>query len=185
MERAKINDHFTRFPYRKEIRDDGSINNGGIDLIAEPERIVEIHEIKDWPWLQRLVEDVNLKAGHFMTFGCDFGLDDNYYAGFIEFSFRPSMRQPTTEDLRILDEHFYKWISGLYSDDKSEPSAIDYCRGSLSWEYTPLEYHGTYEKVSVWFRATVPEGAEWLINHLRHFLVEIYPSLPHVHGQNS
>ncbi|HAS0793973.1 hypothetical protein [Enterobacter hormaechei] len=180
MEKAKINDHFTRFPYRKEIHADGGVNNGGIDLVDEPNRIEEIHEIKDWPWLRRLVEEVNLKHGHFMTFGCDFGEDDGYFAGYIEFSHRPNMRQPTTEDLRILDEYFYEWISALYSDDKSEPHPIEYCRRSLAWEYTPLEYKGTYEKVSVWFRVTEPQGAEWLINHLRHFLVEIYPSFPHI-----
>ena len=180
MEKAKVNDHFTRFPYKKQVRDNGDINNGGIDLVKEPERIVEIHELNDWPWLKRFVEEVNAPNGLFMTFGCDFGPHETYYTGYIEFSLRPESRQPTTDDLRILDEHFYHWIGDLYSDDKSEPHPLAYSQSSLRWEYTPLEYHGIYEKVSVWYRLTEPAGAEWLINHLRHFLLEIYPSLPHV-----
>lgn len=180
MQKAKINDHFIRFPYKKEVHEDGAVNNGGIDLTLEPHRVSEIHEISSWPWLKRFVEEVNRSNGHFMTLGCDFGMDDGYHCGYIEFSFRPAMRQPTTSDLRILDEHFYEWISSLYLDDTSEPHPLEYCMGSLAWEYTPLEYKGTYEKVSVWFRATDPQGAEWLINHLRHFLVEIYALLPHV-----
>ncbi|MES4613524.1 hypothetical protein V2154_13180 [Ewingella sp. CoE-038-23] len=180
MEKAKINDHFTRFPYRKEVREDGGVNNGGIDLILEPNRIEEIHEISDWPWLKRFVSEVNNSDGHFMTFGCDFGPDEEFYAGYVEFSFRPSMRKRTTEDLRILDEHFYKWISELYLDDKSEPHPLAYSQSCLAWEYTPLEYQGTYEKVSVWFRSREVGGAEWLMNHVRHFLVDIYPSLSHL-----
>lgn len=180
MEPAKIHDHFVKFPYRKDTREDGGVNNGGIDLVLTPERINEITELQDWPWLKRLIVDVNSPEGHFMTFGCDFGSDEDVYAGYVEFSFRPSMRQPTTNDLRILDEHFYVWINALYSDDNSELSPIDYCRRNLSWEYTPLEYEGIYEKVSVWFRAIEIAGAEWLINHLRYFLVETYPSLPHL-----
>lgn len=180
MEKAKVNDHFTRFPYRKEVRENGDINNGGIDLTSEPERIGEIHEIKNWPWLKRFVEEVNLKPGHFMTFGCDFGPDDDYFAGYIEFSHRPLFRHSNTDDLRILDDHFYSWISDLYSDDKSEPHPLAYSQASLVWEHTPLEYQGTYDKVSVWYRVTGPAAAEWLVNHLRHFLVEVYPSLPHI-----
>lgn len=47
MERDTNNDTFVKFPYRREIRDDGEINNGGINLIKEPHRINEIHEVKD------------------------------------------------------------------------------------------------------------------------------------------
>lgn len=184
MEKAKINDHFTRFPYKKQVRDNGDVNNGGIDLVKEPERIAEIHEIKEWPWLKRLVETVNFQAGHFMTFGCDFGHDGEYFAGYIEFSHRPNARHANTNDLRILDEHFIQWISELYSDDKSEPHPSVYAQKCFAWEYTPLEYEGTYEKVSVWYRMTEPAGAEWLVNHLRHFLVEVYPCLPHIKTLN-
>ncbi len=36
MEKSRFTDHFTLFPYRKEVRDNGDINNGGIDLIKDP-----------------------------------------------------------------------------------------------------------------------------------------------------
>jgi hypothetical protein len=68
MEKAKVNDHFTRFPYKKQVRDNGDINNGGIDLVKEPERIIEIHELNDWPWLKRFVQEINAPNGLFMTF---------------------------------------------------------------------------------------------------------------------
>lgn len=63
MERDSFNDHFTRFPYRKERHEDGQINNGGIDLVAEPGRIDEIHEALDVPWLKRFLQDVNSPDG--------------------------------------------------------------------------------------------------------------------------
>lgn len=180
MEKDKINDHFIRFPYRKEVRDDGNINNGGIDLIENPERIGEIHEISDVTWLKRFVSEINAPGGHFMTFGCDYGPLDNYYAGYIDFSHRPSMRHSDTNDLRIIDEHFLAWISELYQDDISEPNPIEYSRAMLHWEYSDLEYQGIYEKVSLWFRAQAPDGCKWLLDHVRYFLVNVYPSLPHV-----
>lgn len=117
-----------------------------------------------------------------MTFGCDYGSVDDYYGGYVDFSFRPIRRPESVEELRRLDDLFYDWISDLYSDDTSEPSPIEFSRAMLQWSHSPIAYQGTFDKVSLWYRAQAPDGCKWLIDHVRHFLVDVYPLLPHVEG---
>lgn len=178
MERDKVNDNFLRFPYRKQTHDDGRVNNGGIDLTIEPDRIDEIQEAQNYPWLKKFLSEVNGPNGLFMTFGCDFGPYENYYAGYFDFSFRPHKRPSSVDALRSLDENFYKWISDLYSDDTSELDPLGFALAMLQWSHSPLEYQGTFDKVGLWYRHQEIGGCEWLVNHVRHFLVEVYPSLP-------
>ncbi len=179
MEKDPDNDYFVAFPYQKEVHSDGGINNGGIDLTKELHRLDEIHEIKEIPWLRRLLIEVNANGGLFMTFGCDFGPRESGYAGYIDFSFRPERRPADRAIIRNLDHIFYQWLSHLYLDDLSEDNPVEFARNSLQWNYSPLAQkdEAIYDKVTLWFGGSVG-GCEWLVNHIRHFLVVDYPLLP-------
>ena len=106
MEQEKLNDHFVTFPYPRESYSDGSVNYGGIDLIHETQRIDEIEEAKRSPNLRRLLEEVNLQDGLFMTLGCDYRLLTEGVAGYVDFAFRPGLPALLTDDTPNLDDYF-------------------------------------------------------------------------------
>ncbi len=181
MERDTNNDTFVKFPYRREIRDDGEINNGGINLIKEPHRINEIHEVKDAPWFKLLLIEVNAESGLFMTLGCAYGPLDEYFAGYLDFSFRPTVEPMRRIAIRDIDISFYDYLADEETKhDILDGSMVSYAQSCLSWSYSPLQLEGReiYDKVSVWFHCQDESACEWLVDHLRHFLVEAYPSLP-------
>ncbi|AGO56554.1 hypothetical protein SOD_c35960 [Serratia plymuthica 4Rx13] len=187
MKSSDQNDHFIKFPYRKEIRENGDVNNGGIDLIKDPARISEIHELEGAPWLYNFIEKTNSKHGHFMTFGCVYGRNSNnnngMLYGYVDFSFRPEAPIALRKDVSSLESMFYQYLlETMISLGEENPSqAIEYAQSCFVWEHTPLEiYEQTYSKLTVVFRAPNDDVADWSLGHLEHFLNVAYPSLPHV-----
>lgn len=181
MEKAKVNDHFIRFPYRKEVRENGDVNNGGINLVNEPHRISEIHELHGADWLYDFIEKTNKPEGLFMTFGCVWGQEpDESICGYVDFSLRPNAPVNFRDDLASLDVLFYDYLNESMISQRAESpaQAIAYARQSLIWEITPLEIYGeTYQKVTLVFRVSHHEAASWLFDHLTYFINSHYPSI--------
>lgn len=176
MEKSKFNDHFTLFPYRKEVRENGDINNGGIDLIKDPHRINEIHELTDYPWLKDFVSKINAKDGCFMTFGCVCGPGDGVNYGYIDFSLRPDSPLSLRKSITTLDEDFYSYLEKAMQETENPQEAINYAQQCFVWEWSPLEIYGeTYEKVTVTFAYRDQAGIEWALDHLQYFLTIDYP----------
>ncbi|WFQ80295.1 hypothetical protein PXH59_03785 [Xenorhabdus sp. SF857] len=180
MERSKYNDHFTKFPYRKEVRDD-DINNGGIDLVKEPHRISEIHELNGALWLKNFIINTNSNDKLFMSFGCVQGSgDNNSILGYVDLSLRPESPVEYRSDIKIMDELFIQYLrDSMISQGMENPQqAIEYAQSVLVWEWTPLEIYGkTYEKFCVTFQASEIEGIVWVFDHLDCFLNQYYPSI--------
>ncbi|WP_241597334.1 hypothetical protein [Rosenbergiella epipactidis] len=179
------NDHFIKFPYRKEVRDNGDINNGGIDLVLEPQRISEIHEINGFTWLKRFIQTINSENGFFMTFGCVAGREEKI-VGYIDFSVRPQATSSLRTYVHNLESLFYSYLHESMSNmgQENPQQATDYAKMSLIWEETPLEIYGqTYSKLTVIFQVVSEDAAEWIFSHLEYFLSEYFPSLPHVKAQ--
>lgn len=177
MEKTKFDDHFVKFPYKKEINGN-KINNGGIDLVKEPHRINEITEVSNYPWLKNFLIDVNSDSGLFMTFGCDYGFDDEILCGYMEFSFRPFQTKAIKSKLSCLDEDFYNYLKSLEHPGDWQIQPVDFARGSLCWESSTLCIENRiYDKAAVYFRGSEDAHCEWLFFHLRNFLVDYYPSL--------
>lgn len=66
---------FANVPYAAEKkRTDGSRNSGFFDVKKYPGQLKNIPEIKEWPELKELIEQINLNS-NLSTFGCDTGID--------------------------------------------------------------------------------------------------------------
>lgn len=186
MDKERVNNHFVLFPYRKEVRDNGDINNGGIDLVKEPHRIAEIHELDGAEWLKNFVETTNKSGNLFMTFGCVWGQEpgEDIY-GYVDFSLRPKTPVDLLRDIASLDVMFYSYLKDAMISARAENplQAIAYARDALLWEVTPLEIYGeTYQKVTLVFRAEHHEAASWLFDHISFFINSYYPSLQYING---
>lgn len=169
--------HFIRFPYRKDIRDNGDINNGGFDLVQFPEKINDIHEITDYPWLKDFIIRVNDKAGIFMTLGCAIGYEGDILYGYIDFTCRPEAMDAIKEDLITLDNQYHAYLSQAIPDEETRQRAIEYVQHILLWLASPLEIYGeSYSQINVTFREREQDGLKWAFDHLAYFLTEYYPA---------
>ncbi|MFD1803243.1 hypothetical protein ACFSFZ_13715 [Mixta tenebrionis] len=180
MDQDKRNDRFVIFPYPRENYDDGSVNYGGIDLLRETERIDEIEEAKRSPNLRRLLEEVNLQDGLFMTLGCDYRQLEGGISGYVDFAFRPGLPVSLTEDASVLDDYFWAYLAKQeIVHHISDGAMVNYARSALEWSWSPLEIAGTSsKKVTLAFCCQRVEDGEWCLDHLRHFLVTEFPDLP-------
>lgn len=177
METSKFNDRFVKFPYRKAVRENGEVNNGGIDLVQNPERISEIHELEGAEWFRDFISSVNSKDGIFMSFGCAHGPEGNYYLGYVEFSLRPDAPLSIRNSITLLDDLFYSYLEQAMQGMENSAGAMGYAKWSLAWESSPLEiYSQTYEKVTLTFRYREVEVVAWLFDHLKYFLTVHFPS---------
>jgi len=161
MQEDEYKDHFTIFPYKSERRDDG-INNGGIDLTKTPERIEDIHEIVNYPFMRKVFLDINAPNQIFMTFGCDLGIIDELHSGYFDFSFRPETKPNYWISIRELDNQFHDYLSTLNHHGNWTISPTDYAKSILRWEHSPVMVHGSqrYDKVCVWIRVKEIEAFE-------------------------
>jgi len=167
--------NFVIFPYRPERRDDGDDNIGGIDLTQQPERLNEIHEIRDYPWMQDFLGRVNAKDGLFMTFGCALGYLDDAFCGYVDFSLRPDAHDHLRDELPILDEMFFTYLSDSIKDEEVRRQGMEYARNVLHWTLSPLEIHGlSYAKLNLKFYTKDEAGAEWVLGHVCYFLTQHY-----------
>lgn len=170
--------NFVVFPYRPSERDDGEFNNGGIDLVKEPERIEEIHELYGYPWLRDFIARVNAPNGLFMTFGCAIGIIDGTLCGYIDFSLRPDAPVELRAALVNFEKLFVSYLLGAMPDEENRRKAVPYAEQILDWNISPLEIHEhKYSKLNLTFHARQPEGAEWAIDHVGYFLTVYIPSL--------
>lgn len=169
-------DNFTRFPYRYQVRDNGDINNGGFDLIKNPEKINDIHEINDYPWLKDFIAKTNSQNGLFMTFGCTAGYKDDILYGYVDFSLRPNISKELKSGLINLDVQFIEFVSDSIPEEAVRLQAIQYLQKVFLWLSSPLEIYGeSYSKVNLTFRERQQEGLAWAFDYLTYFLNEFYP----------
>ncbi|TBM14379.1 hypothetical protein EYY83_12255 [Hafnia alvei] len=169
--------HFTKFPYRYEVRENGDINNGGFNLIDSPEKINDIHEITEYPWFKEFIKQVNSPDGLFMTFGCAIGYEDEMLYGYIDFSCRPDAPAVIKDDLVNFDNQFYEYLSKAMEDEETRQKAIQYAQSCIVWLASPLEIYGeSYTKLNITFRERQQDGLAWAFDHLTYFLTEYYPN---------
>lgn len=180
MEQDKQHDRFVTFPYPPENYSDGSVNYGGIDLTHETQRIDEIEEARRSPNLRRLLEEVNLQDGLFMTLGCDYRQLENGIGGYVDFAFRPGLPASLTVDAVSLDDFFWAYLAKQEIQHQiGDGAMVSYARSALKWSWSELEMGGVRgKKITLAFCCQRSEDAEWCLDHLRHFLVTEFPSLP-------
>ncbi|WP_416414145.1 hypothetical protein [Pantoea sp. App145] len=167
--------NFVIFPYRPCEHGDGEFNNGGIDLIREPHRITELHELHGYPWFKEFFTKVNASEGLFMTFGCAIGILDEFLCGYIDFSLRPNSDIRLRRQLASMDDMFIAYLNHSIPDGEMRRKSIPYAQQISEWKISPLEIHGhTYAKLNLTFHARQEEGVKWLIEHLQFFLTKYF-----------
>ena len=177
MEKSLDNNGYIDFPFPATTNEDGSVNPSGFDLTQQPERIDEIKAGKDSENMRRLLEEVNLQEGLFMTLACDRQQRPDRVCGFIDIAFRPDVVH-THDEAEELEARFEHYL-GCQENQHEMPvgTLVNYARAVLDWGWSPLHLRQQhYEKITVRFYCQQPEDAEWCFDHLRHFLVSWYPA---------
>ncbi|MHC2597395.1 hypothetical protein ACVLVH_003049 [Kluyvera sp. 1366] len=178
MEKSLDNNGYIDFPFPASTNADGSVNPCGFDLTLETDRIDEITAGKHSENMRRLLEEVNLQDGLFMTLACDWQQRDDGVCGFIDVAFRPTVAGFNTEETQSLDQAFEIYLSRQEKQHNMQSGTlINYARAVLDWSWSPLQQrHMRYEKVTLRYYCQQADDAEWCFDHLRHFLVSWYPA---------
>ncbi len=178
MEKRLDNNGYIDFPFLAITKPDGSVNPCGFDLTRETERIEEIVPGHHSENLRRLLEEVNLQDGLFMTLACDWQQRENGVCGFIDVAFRPTYCAESAQAGPLLDVAFETYLGQQEAQHGLASGAlINYARAVLDWGWSPLNLRQQhYEKITVRYYCQQAEDAEWCFDHLRHFLVTWYPA---------
>lgn len=133
MKKCTETDNFARWPFiAEEPRADGERNNGGIDLIANPQQIDAIHEATDENGLKPLIKQLNAASSPFMTLGCASGQEDEFYFSYLEFTLRDPELARREEAIAAIEE---KWETRLAERLGDHPEMASAIKSSVVWEY--------------------------------------------------
>ncbi|ELP25040.1 hypothetical protein ACTUSZ_10020 [Pantoea eucalypti] len=178
MEKRLDNNGYIDFPFPATRNADGSVNPCGFDLTLETGRLEEIAVLNRSVNLRRLVEEINLQEGLFMTLACDWQQQADAICGFIDVAFRPDLPQHGHEEALQLEASFYRYLAGQEKQHQMPAeSLVNYARSVLDWSWSPLrQRQRDYEKITIQFYCPQADDAEWCFDHLRHFLVSVYPA---------
>ena len=98
------------FPYLPDFAS-GRTNNGGFNLVENPEKIEDIHELKSLEHTKKIIAAINSPQGDLFTVGCDFGEGENGPGGYVEICFRDSLRCATLVEYQAILDSYWEWIS--------------------------------------------------------------------------
>lgn len=101
---TQVDGSWINFPYGPNFTN-GASNNGGFNLVEDPDKIELITEFEKLPKIKDAVYKLNAEPTPFMTTGFLFDRenDDHPYTGYIEFCFRPGVNFESL-DVYTLDE---------------------------------------------------------------------------------
>jgi len=171
MKRVSSDETYQVWPFLAEaVSPDGDRNNGGIDLIAEPHRIDEIHEATTENGLRYVLEALNAPDGLFMSLGCLSGFDDVYHS-YIEFTFRDHQR--AADELQILAVH-ERWQSWLAERDAEIPGLAQATNLRSAWDYRAFSLLGNAPQylITVYHRERDPGSHGQVIHLFEKFVLE-------------
>ncbi|MDT9643116.1 hypothetical protein [Pseudomonas sp. JV245A] len=158
--------NFQRWPYIPERRDDGDHNNGAIDLVADPDRIGEIHEATDANGLRPLLIELNSATGQFMTLGCASGIDGDDYLSYLELTYRDQSRARDLEEIHALNDAWERWVRSKYPD-YAEPILASVV---LAYRSFSLRRSEPQHLITVYHRATEESTHRQLLDLFHLFL---------------
>ena len=168
---GRTNEGFVFFPYSPDV-ENGRTNNGGIDLLQNPERIEEITELANLPRAKAVIKKLIGADSLFMTLGFEAGPLNGAFCGYLEFAFRDGALARKENSYKHLIELMSGWFQRVY------PHVAAAAFASLVAEVKSFYYHGVFhgDRITVWFRAVNRDAAEDLIDLVGQFLLEKYPS---------
>lgn len=162
---SRVHTGFWFFPYPPDQRE-GRTNNGGIDLVQEPNRIDEITELRTLPKFKSMLLNLNGVNSEFFTLGLDAGEQKNGYGGYLEFAFRDATLA-NEANYRELLRRLENWLAQKY------PQLAQYFSAWLVAEIQAFHYrdklHG--DRITLWFKAVNPSAGEELLCLIAEFLL--------------
>ncbi|GAA3704089.1 hypothetical protein GCM10022421_08630 [Oceanisphaera sediminis] len=161
------NDSFRVFPYRSDY-EDGRTNNGGIDLVHEPERIAEVTELEKSDALKAFVLRMNSPNSPYLTLGCDYeNLDDGGH-GYVEFATRHFGRIEHS-GLSHLPDSFADWMASRGLDRER---LARYVTWETDWyQHRNRDADGAQRlKLTFYYRGRPADEAEQVLGALQAFL---------------
>ncbi|MBN0975973.1 hypothetical protein JTY93_15325 [Pseudomonas hygromyciniae] len=160
--------HFNRWPYIPELRDDGDRNNGGIDLIENPDNIALIHEATEENGLRPLLVELNKPDGRLMSLGCASGLDGSYDS-YVEFTLRDHSLAINQNELESI---YSRWLDWQNEVDAKHPGFAKSLREHSVWETRTFSLRGNEPQhlITVYHRAPDEANHRTLAEYMVIFL---------------
>ena len=166
-------EHFQRWPYVPQHRDDGDHNNGAIDLVVNPDRIGEIHEATDANGLRPLLIELNGATGQFMTLGSASGFDDDAYHSYLELTYRNQEQARDIEAIHAVSDAWEQWVKSKYP----EYAAPILANVVLAYRSFSLRGSEPQYLITAYYRATEESTHRQLVE-LFHLFLHEFQELP-------
>lgn len=166
---SRAQEGFRHFPYPSD-HSHGRTNNGGIDLVRNPERIEEITELAALPNLRRILTKMNAPEGRFMTLGVEAGAQDGFFDGYIELAFRDSEVAKHEANYHHLLQSFCDWIS----DEYHEVAGSIFVSFVAELQHFHLHGRAHGDRMTLWFHTMNQAACDQMLGILAHFLLEKY-----------
>lgn len=173
MKKDIESDSYSIWPFRPvELSVNGDRNNGGIDLVANPEQIELIHEATEENGLRDLLISMNKPGRAFMTLGCIAGDVDGVYYTYVEFTPRDALAARDEGKIKGIYSHWLDWNAEHCA---AQPGLADALRGNVEWAYRAFSFRGKDPQylITIYPRAQSVQDHKSLISWVHNFLCSV------------
>lgn len=161
---------YSVWPFRPaELSVNGDRNNGGIDLIANPDQIDLIHEATEENGLRDFLISMNKPGQAFMTLGCIAGEVDGSYYTYVEFTPRDALIARNEDKIKAI---YSQWLDWNAEHCAAYPGLADALRGNVEWAYRAFSFRGKEPQylITIYPRAQSAQDHKALISWVHNFL---------------
>ncbi|SER55159.1 hypothetical protein [Pseudomonas soli] len=155
-----------------EVSADGDRNNGGLDLVENPDLIDRVHEATEQNGLRQLLVAMNDPGKSFKTLGCLAGEADGLYYTYIEFTPRD---QSLARNEKLIVGIHRAWQDWTDENCAQHPGLADAIHQNLKWEYREFSYRGSEPQflITMYPRARNADDHRSLISWAHNFLCSV------------
>lgn len=174
-EMNKVDDStsYKTWPFQSaDISVNGDRNNGGINLIENPELIDVIHEATAENGLRELLISMNAPNRVFMTLGCLTGDVDGAYYSYVEFTPR---NQKLAQNEEAIKGIYRLWLEWSNENCSAYPGLADALHQNVKWEYREFSFRGSDPQylITIFPRARSAQDHGSLLSWVHNFLCSV------------
>lgn len=170
MKRVDDSTSYKTWPFQSaDISINGDRNNGGINLIENPDLIELIHEATEENGLRPLLISMNAPNRAFMTLGCLTGEVDGTYYSYVEFTPRD---QDLARNEDAVKSIYHFWLDWSNENCSTQPGLADALHQNLVWEYRDFSFLGSDPQflITIFPRARSAQDHGSLLSWVHNFL---------------
>ncbi|WP_146036409.1 hypothetical protein [Pseudomonas protegens] len=164
------------WPFKSaDVSVNGDRNNGGINLIENPELIEVIHEATAENGLRDLLVSMNAPDRAFMTLGCLTGEADGHYYSYVEFTPRD---QKLAQNEGVIKGIHRLWMEWSSENCSAYPGLADALHQNVKWEYREFSFRGSDPQylITIFPRARSAQDHGSLLSWVHNFLCSVDPA---------